>query len=58
MNLYLATVPQFKRILQNLERWLDKTAALAEGKKFDPIAARARWRPQLRCTANQSVLTK
>jgi uncharacterized protein len=36
MNLYSATVPQFKRILQNVERWLDKAAAFAEGKKFDP----------------------
>src|SRR5258706_5145981 len=36
MNLYSATVPQFKRILQNVERWLDKTIAFAEGKKFDP----------------------
>jgi uncharacterized protein len=35
MNLYAATVPQFKRILQNVERWLDKTVAFAEGKKFD-----------------------
>jgi hypothetical protein len=35
MNLYAATVPQFERILQNVERWLDKTVAFAEGKKFD-----------------------
>ena len=36
MNLYSATVPQFKRILQNVERWLDKTVAFAETKKIDP----------------------
>ncbi len=36
MNLYSATVPQFKRILQNVERWVDKTVAFAETKKFDP----------------------
>jgi uncharacterized protein len=36
MNLYAATIPQFKRILQNVERWLDKTVAFAETKKFDP----------------------
>jgi hypothetical protein len=36
MNLYAATVPQFKRILQNVERWIDKTTAYAESKKFDP----------------------
>lgn len=36
MNLYSATVPQFKRLLQNLERWLDKATAFAASKKFDP----------------------
>ncbi len=36
MNLYAATVPQFKRLLQNVERWLDKSEAFAAGKKFDP----------------------
>ncbi len=36
MNLYGATIPQFKRILQSVERWLDKTVAFADGKKFDP----------------------
>jgi uncharacterized protein len=36
MNLYAATIPQFKRILQNVERWLDKAVTFAEGKKFDP----------------------
>jgi hypothetical protein len=38
MNLYAATIPQFKRILQNVERWLDKTVAFAQSKKFDPNA--------------------
>ena len=36
MNLYAATIPQFKRVLGNVERWLDKTVAYAETKKFDP----------------------
>ena len=36
MNLYAATIPQFKRVLQNVERWLDKAVAFAESKKFDP----------------------
>jgi hypothetical protein len=36
MNLYDSTVPQFKRILQNVERWLDKAVAFADAKKFDP----------------------
>ena len=36
MHLYAATIPQFKRILQNVERWLDKATAFAEAKKFDP----------------------
>jgi uncharacterized protein len=36
MNLYAATVPQFKRVLQNVERWIDKSVAFAQAKKFDP----------------------
>jgi hypothetical protein len=36
MNLYAATVPQFKRVLTNVELWLDKATAIAESKKFDP----------------------
>ena len=43
MNLYAHTVPQFKRVLQNVERWLDKATVFAETKKFDPntlLAAR------------------
>jgi uncharacterized protein len=36
MNLYAATIPQFKRILQNVERWIDKSVAFAQSKKFDP----------------------
>jgi uncharacterized protein len=43
MNLYAATIPQFKRVLQNVERWIDKATAFAETKKFDPntlLAAR------------------
>lgn len=35
MNLYAATIPQFKRLLQNVERWLDKAEAFAATKKFD-----------------------
>lgn len=35
MHLYAATIPQFKRILQNVERWIDKAIAFAETKKFD-----------------------
>jgi hypothetical protein len=43
MNLYDATVPIFTKQLKNVERWLDKAAAFADAKKFDPevlIAAR------------------
>jgi hypothetical protein len=36
MDFYTATIPQFKRLLQNVERWLDKAVAYAEHKKFDP----------------------
>ena len=43
MNLYTATIPQFTRLLHNVERWLDRAVGFAEGKKFDPntlLAAR------------------
>src|SRR5687768_11470225 len=36
MSLYEATIPQFKKMLQNVERWLDKAVAYADSKKFDP----------------------
>ena len=36
MSLYELTVPQYKKMLQNLERWLDKAVAFADQKKFDP----------------------
>ncbi len=36
MALYDATVPQLSKMLNNLDRWLDKAAACAETKKFDP----------------------
>lgn len=36
MNLYDATVPVFTKLLGNVDRWLDKVAAHADAKKFDP----------------------
>jgi hypothetical protein len=36
MNLYDATVPIFTKLLKNVDRWLDKVAAYADQKKFDP----------------------
>jgi hypothetical protein len=36
MSLYEASVPQFKKMLQNLERWLDKGVEYAQKKSFDP----------------------
>jgi uncharacterized protein len=36
MNLYDATVPVFSKLLGNVDRWLDKAAAYADTKKFDP----------------------
>lgn len=36
MSLYEASVPQFKRILQNVDKWFDKTEAYAKSKNFDP----------------------
>jgi hypothetical protein len=35
MNLYDATVPIFSRAFSNIDKWLDKAAALADAKKFD-----------------------
>lgn len=36
MNLYDATVPVFTKHLRSVGHWLDKLAAYAETKKFDP----------------------
>lgn len=36
MSLYPASVPQFSKMLTNLEAWLDKAEAYAQTKKFDP----------------------
>ncbi len=35
VGIYELTVPYFDKYLQNLERWIDKTLAFAEAKKFD-----------------------
>jgi hypothetical protein len=35
MNLYDATVPIFSKLLSNVDKWIDKAAALADAKKFD-----------------------
>lgn len=46
MNLYDATVPIFTKLLKNVDRWLDKAAAYADAKKFDPeILMNARLAP-------------
>jgi hypothetical protein len=36
MSLYAASIPQFSKLLTNLEAWLDKAEAYAQTKKFDP----------------------
>jgi hypothetical protein len=36
MSLYEVTVPQFVKMLRNLERWLDKGVAFAKAKSFEP----------------------
>jgi hypothetical protein len=36
MSLYAASVPQFSRMLTNLQTWLDKAEVHAQAKKFDP----------------------
>ena len=46
MNLYDATVPVFTKLLSNVEKWIDKAAALADAKKFDvDVLASARLAP-------------
>jgi hypothetical protein len=46
MNLYDATVPIFTKLLGNVDKWLDKAAALADAKKFDvDVFASARLAP-------------
>jgi hypothetical protein len=36
MSLYHASVPQFSKMLTNLEQWLNKAEAYAQSKKFEP----------------------
>ena len=36
MNLFELSIPQFKKMLQSVERWLDAAVAHAEKKEFDP----------------------
>lgn len=36
MSLYQASVPQFKKMLNNLDKWLDAAVAHATKKSFDP----------------------
>jgi uncharacterized protein len=36
MNVYLATVRQHTKMLQNLDRWIDEAVEYAKSKNFDP----------------------
>jgi len=46
MSLYESTVPQFKKMLANLDHWLEAAIAHAEKKSFDPnVLASARLVP-------------
>jgi hypothetical protein len=36
MNLYDATVPIFTKLLGNVDRWMDKSVAFAQTRKFEP----------------------
>jgi len=54
MNLYELTIPQFKKMLQGIERWLDAATQYAEKKKFDPnILLTARLAPDQWALARQ-----
>ncbi len=58
MSLYEVLVPSSKKMLGNLERWLDAGVALAEKKKFDPnVLLQARLAPdQFRSFARSNRL--
>jgi uncharacterized protein len=46
MSLYESSVPQFKKMLQNLDKWLESGVAYAQKKSFDPnVLASARLAP-------------
>lgn len=46
MSLYEASVPQFKKMLKNLDSWIEKAVAHAKSKAFDPnVYAEARLAP-------------
>jgi hypothetical protein len=53
MSLYEASVPQFKKMLGSLERWLDAGAEFAKKKSFDESVLLAS-----RLTPNQYPLTR
>jgi len=37
VSLYESSVPQYAKMLRNLEKWLDKAEAHAQTKKFEPV---------------------
>jgi hypothetical protein len=54
MNLYELSVPQFKKMLANLERWIDAACAQADRRKFDPnVLVTARLAPDMFTFARQ-----
>jgi len=54
MSLYDLSIPQFKKMLQGLERWLDMAVKFAETKQFDPnVLMAARLAPNQWALARQ-----
>lgn len=48
LSMYSASAPVFLRMLGNLDRWLDRAAAHAEAKRFDPsVLVGARLAPDM-----------
>lgn len=48
MSMYAATVPQMKRMLQNLDKWLEAAVAHAKSKNYDPnVLVQARLAPDM-----------
>jgi len=54
MSLYDLSIPQFKKMIQGLERWLDMAQKFAEQKQFDPnVLMAARLAPNQWALARQ-----
>ncbi len=57
ISMYSASAPVFTTMLQNARTWLDKAAAYAEAKKFDPsVFVSARLAPDMLAFSSQIMI--